>query len=100
MIMGSYWPKKPTSITFRFWSNRSIISRVVESFHNRTSRLEWFESRWNKQVYSAHHGLPREVFDAAVFEYLAKNIHPEEFMDVDPEATLKSSYDKFLAILL
>ena len=40
--------------------------------------------------------LPREVYDAAVFEYLAKTFYPEEFKDVDPEATLKEFYDKFL----
>ena len=50
----------------------------------------------DKKVYSTHHGLPREVYDVAVFEYLAKTFYPEEFADVDPEGTLKEFYDKFL----
>jgi len=96
MIMGSYWPKKPTSMRLRFEATEDSSQALLKAFT--TERQGWSELKAveNKQVYSAHHGLPREVFDAAVFEYLAKTFYPEEFKDVDPEATLKEFYDKFL----
>lgn len=96
MIMGSYWPKKPTSMRLGFEATEASSQELLKAFT--TERQGWsaLKAVENKQVYSAHHGLPREVFDAAVFEYLAKTFYPEEFEDVDPEATLKEFYDKFL----
>ena len=96
MIMGSYWPKKPTSMRLGFEATEASSQELLKAFT--TERQGWSDLKAveNKQVYSAHHGLPREVFDAAVFEYLAKTFYPEEFKDVDPEATLKEIYDKFL----
>lgn len=96
MIMGSYWPKKPSSMRLGFEATEASSQELLKAFT--TERQGWSELKAveNKQVYSAHHGLPREVFDAAVFEYLAKTFYPEEFEDVDPEATLKEFYDKFL----
>ena len=96
MIMGSYWPKKPTSMRLGFEATEDSSQALLKAFT--TERQGWSELKAveDKQVYSAHHGLPREVFDAAVFEYLAKTFYPEEFADVDPEATLKEFYDKFL----
>ena len=96
MIMGSYWPKKLTSMRLGFEATEASSQELLKAFT--TERQGWSELKAveNNQVYSAHHGLPREVFDAAVFEYLAKTFYPEEFADVDPEATLKEFYDKFL----
>lgn len=96
MIMGSYWPKKPTSMRLGFEATEASSQELLKAFT--IERQGWSELKAveNKQVYSAHHGPPREVFDAAVFEYLAKTFYPEEFADVDPEATLKEFYDKFL----
>ena len=96
MIMGSYWLKKPTSMRLGFEATEASSQELLKAFT--TERQGWSDLKAveNKQVYSAHHGLPREVFDAAVFEYLAKTFYPEEFKDVDPEATLKEFYDKFL----
>ena len=96
MIMGSYWPKKPTSMRLGFEATEASSQELLKAFT--IERQGWSELKAveNKQVYSAHHGLPREVFDAAVFEYLAKTFYPEEFADVNPEATLKEFYDKFL----
>lgn len=96
MIMGSYWPKKPTSMRLGFEANEQQSQALLKAFT--TERQGWSQLKAvkDKQVYSIHHGLPREVYDAAVFESLAKTFYPEEFTDVDPEATLKEFYDKFL----
>lgn len=96
MIMGSYWPKNPTSMRLGFEANEAQSQELLKAFT--TERQGWSDLKAvkNKDVYSIYHGLPREVYDAAVFEYLAKTFYPEEFKDVDPEATLKEFYDKFL----
>ena len=96
MIMGSYWPKKPTSMRLGFDTNEAKSQELLKAFT--TERQGWPELKavQSKNVFSTHHGLPREVYDVAVFEYLAKTFYPEEFKDVDPEGTLKEFYDKFL----
>ena len=96
MIMGSYWPKKPTSMRLGFEATEDSSQALLKAFT--TERQGWPELKavQSKNVFSTHHGLPREVYDVAVFEYLAKTFYPEEFKDVDPEGTLKEFYDKFL----
>lgn len=96
MIMGSYWPKKSTSMRLGFDTNEAKSQELLKAFT--TERQGWPELKavQSKNVFSTHHGLPREVYDVAVFEYLAKTFYPEEFKDVDPEGTLKEFYDKFL----
>lgn len=95
MIMGSYWPKKPTSMRLGFEADEAASQQLLKAF---TQREGWdkLKAVKNKQVYSAHHGLPREIYDCVVFEYLAKTYYPKEFADIDPEATLKEFYEKFL----
>ncbi|MEX5286320.1 ABC transporter substrate-binding protein [Selenomonas sputigena] len=95
MIMGSYWPKKATAMRLGFETSEENSQELLKAF---TQRDGWNQLKAvkNKQIYSAHHGLPREVYDCAVFEYLAKTYYPEEFADVDPEGTLKEFYEKFL----
>ena len=96
MIIGSYWPKKPTSMRLGFDTNEAKSQELLKAFT--TERQGWPELKavQSKNVFSTHHGLPREVYDVAVYEYLAKTFYPEEFKDVDPEGTLKEFYDKFL----
>ena len=96
MIMGSYWPKAPTSMRLGFEANEEQSQALLKAFTTQREGWSQLKDVKDKQVYSIHHGLPREVYDAAVFESLAKTFYPEEFTDVDPEATLKEFYDKFL----
>lgn len=96
MIMGSYWPKKPTSMRLGFEANEEQSQALLKAFTTERQGWDQLKAVKNKQVYAVNHALPREVFDAAVFEYLGKTFYPEEFKDVDPEATLKEFYDRFL----
>jgi len=95
MIMGSYWPKKASSMRLGFDTTEEHSQELLKAF---TQRDGWSQLKAvkDKKFYSAHHGLPREVYDCAVFEYLAKTYYPEEFADVDPEGTLKEFYERFL----
>ena len=50
----------------------------------------------NGEIYVVHHGLAREIYDVACYEFFAHLIWPEECGDMDATATLKEYYDKFL----
>ena len=96
MITGSYWPKKASSMRLGFDTDEARSQELLKAFTTERKGWDTLKAVTNKQVFSAHHGLPREVYDVAVFEYLAKTFYPEEFSDVDPANTLKEFYDKFL----
>lgn len=96
MITGSYWPKKASSMRLGFDTDEARSQELLKAFTTERKGWDTLKAVTNKKVFSAHHGLPREVYDVAVFEYLAKIFYPEEFSDVNPENTLKEFYDKFL----
>ena len=96
MITGSYWPKKASSMRLGFETDEAHSQELLKAFTTERKGWDTLKAVANKKVFSAHHGLPREVYDVAVFEYLAKTFYPEEFSDIDPENTLKEFYDKFL----
>lgn len=95
MITGSYWPEKSNSMRLGFDANEKDSQKLLKAF---TKRDGWsnLKAVKNKEVYSMHHAISREVYDCAVIEYLAKTFYPDEFKDTDPEATLKEFYEKFL----
>ena len=96
MITGSYWPKKASSMRLGFDTDEARSQELLKAFTTERKGWDTLKAVTNKKVFSAHHGLPREVYDVAVFEYLAKIFYPEEFSDVNSENTLKEFYDKFL----
>lgn len=96
LITGSYWPKKASSMRLGYDTDEAHSQELLKAFTTERKGWDTLKAVTNKKVFSAHHGLPREVYDVAVFEYLAKTFYPEEFSDVDPENTLKEFYTKFL----
>ena len=96
LITGSYWPKKASSMRLGYDTDEAHSQELLKAFTTERKGWDTLKAVTNKKVFSAHHGLPREVYDVAVFEYLAKTFYPEEFSDIDPENTLKEFYDKFL----
>ena len=70
---------------------RELISAYLE-------RPGWseLEAVKNGEVYALHHGLGREIYDCVCYEFLAKVCFPDEFADLDPEASLREYYETFL----
>ncbi len=95
IFTGSYWPSKPESIRMGFDSNEEDTRKLVEAYFNRAGWNE-LDAVKNGEIYVIHHGLGREMYDCACFEFFAKTCFPEEFSDLNPTATLKEYYSKFL----
>jgi len=95
VFAGSYWPKVADSIRLGFDSNEADTRKLVEGY---LARSGWSDLKAVKdgEIYVVHHGLAREVYDVACYEFFAKLLWPEEFKDVDATATLKEYYDTFL----
>lgn len=95
VFAGSYWPKVADSIRLGFDSNEADTRKLVEGY---LARPGWSDLKAVKEgeIYVVHHGLAREVYDVACYEFFAKLLWPEEFKDVDATETLKEYYEKFL----
>ena len=67
-----------------------------------TGRPGWSELQafQNGEVYAINHGLAREMYDCACFEFFAKVCFPEEFAELSPMGTLQEYYDRFMPYTL
>ena len=70
-------------------------------------RLQGFAQRsgWSSlpalqegRLHGIYHGATRSVLDAALLQYLAKAMYPSLFADIDPEATYRDFYRRYLPI--
>ena len=47
-----------------------------------------------------YHDLSRHIFDFAGTQFLAKQIYPELFEDINPEENLRDFFDKYMPVEL
>ena len=52
------------------------------------------------QLFAVEHGLSRSLYDYAAMYFLAKQIFPDRFTDIDPAAELRSYYETYLPVTL
>ena len=52
----------------------------------------------NSRMGALYHDLSRHIFDFAGAQFLAKEIHPELFGDLEPEKNLKEFFDRFMPV--
>lgn len=94
-LTGSYWPKTESSLRMGYESNETTLQKQLTEYTQRTGWSE-LNAVKDKKVFAIHHGLAREIYDFAAFEFIAKSLYPDEFKDIDPYADLQEYYEKFL----
>ena len=52
----------------------------------------------NKNVFAIEHGLCRTLYDFVAMQYIAKQLYPEVFKDLDPELAFKTYHEKYLPV--
>ena len=95
LFTGSIWEGAEGYARMGFAATKEDSTARIKNILSRDG-WENLNAVKNNRVYSVHHALGRELYDCASFEALAKFIWPDEFKDVDPEATLKEYYEKYL----
>lgn len=95
VFTGSYWPATPSSIRMGFEATEEKARELISAYLERPGWSE-LEAVKNGEVYALHHGLGREIYDCVCYEFLAKVCFPDEFADLDPEASLREYYETFL----
>jgi iron complex transport system substrate-binding protein len=99
IFSGSYWPKNPDSFGLGFLADEETAIGTLKPF---LSREGWdtMSAMKNNRVYGINHGMSREIFDFAAFQFIAKSLYPDLFADIDPEANLKKFYDIYMPVKL
>lgn len=96
IFAGLYAPQTPGSIRMGYDSTEEETRKLVDDYF--AIRDGWTElsAYKNNEVYIVQQVLSRDIFDCATIEALAQDIWSEEFANLDPTATLKEFFEKFL----
>ncbi|KRE17984.1 iron siderophore ABC transporter substrate-binding protein [Bosea sp. Root381] len=65
-----------------------------------TQRPGWADIKAVKagEISAIEHGLARTLYDFVAMQYIAKQLYPDAFADVDPVANFRAYHEKFLPI--
>ena len=95
VFTGSYWPEYPESVRMGLDADEETAKQLIAAYGERPGWDELSAFK-NGHVYGIYHGLAREMYDCAAYEFFAKICFPDEFSDLDPNKTLKEYFDEFL----
>ena len=99
IFTGTWGTAVPDAVKMGYGTELSETRRQMEAYGSRPgwSELQAFR---NQEIYAINHGLSREMYDCACFEFFAKICFPEQFQDISPEKTLQEYYERFMPYTL
>ena len=99
VFTGAWGSSVPDAIRLGYGADEEETRRSMESFFTRPgwSALSAYQ---NGEVYAINHGMAREMYDCACFEFFAKICFPEQFSELDPRETLNEYFTRFMTYSL
>ena len=96
-LAGSEWVNKPQSVQVGFGADPALTRERMKPY---VERAGWSELPAVKtgQVHAIYHGGARTLSDFVYAQYIAKQLYPEAFKDVDPAKNIADYYAKWLPI--
>jgi iron complex transport system substrate-binding protein len=97
MIGGANWNPTSNIMRFGYFITEEQSKKHLEEY---TKRPGWSDlsAIKNGRLYGFHFNYAKYPFDFAMIEYIAKQLWPEQFKDVDPEADLKQFFSEYMPI--
>jgi iron complex transport system substrate-binding protein len=97
IFAGSSWANRPNAVRTGFGSNPAMTRASLAPY---AARPGWngITAVQKGDVYAVEHGLGRSLYDLAAIQFFAKAIYPAQFADIDPEATLRGFYERWLPV--
>jgi iron complex transport system substrate-binding protein len=96
-LAGSSWTNRPKAVRLGYDMDEATTRRTLESYAQRPGWAGMNAVR-NGEIHAIEHGLGRSLMDFAATQYIAKRLHPEEFKDVDPIASLRAYHERWLPV--
>jgi ABC-type Fe3+-hydroxamate transport system substrate-binding protein len=96
-LAGSEWVNKPQSVQVGFGADPAVTRERMKPY---VERAGWSELPAVKtgQVHAIYHGGARTLSDFVYAQYIAKQLYPDAFKDVDPAKNIADYYAKWLPI--
>ena len=96
-LAGSEWLNKPQSVQVGFGADPKVTRERMAAY---LTRPGWSElpAVKNGGVHAIYHGGTRTLSDYVFAQYIAKQLYPEAFKDVDPAENFRRYYAEWLPI--
>lgn len=96
-LAGSEWVNRPQSVQVGFGADPALTRERMKPYVERAgwSKLPAVK---NGQVHAIYHGGARTLSDFVYAQYIAKQLYPDAFKDVDPAKNIADYYAKWLPI--
>ena len=99
VFTGAWGNAVPDAIRMGYGAEEKDTRERMEGFFTRPG-WEELKAYREGQVFAINHGMARELYDCACFEFFAKLCFPEEFRDADPQKTLETYFERFMPYTL
>ncbi len=96
-IAGSSWVNKPKAVKTGYEATAEVTRATLAPYAQRPAWVG-LNAVKNGQVHAIEHGLCRTLFDYVAMQYIAKQLYPDAFKDVDPVASFKAYHEKYLPV--
>jgi len=96
ILTGRNW-STPGSIRMGYTSTAADTKSTMDAY---VARPGWntINAVKNRNVYGIYHGYCFSIYNFVALEAFAKWFYPEEFKDIDPNATIREYHEKFMPI--
>lgn len=96
-IAGSSWVNQPNAVLTGYDAPVELTRARLAPYARRQGWPELAATRQG-QLHAIEHGLCRALFDYTAAYYLAKQIYPAQFTDIDPVDELRRYHEAFLPV--
>ena len=96
-LAGSGWLSRDKAVILGPGVDASLTHERMQPY---TDRPGWDQvaAIESGEVHGLYHGGARTLYDFAFFQYIAKQLHPEQFEDVDPQANLDAFFADYMPV--
>ncbi len=96
-IIGSSWVNRPKAVRTGFDADLATTRASLAPYAGRPG-WDGLRAIRSGQLFTIEHGLCRCLPDFAAMYYIARQIHPARFSDIDPIAELKAYHEAYLPV--
>ncbi len=98
-LAGSGWASRDKAVVMGPGVDTDLTHARMAPYRERTG---WSDLRAvaDGEVHGIYHGGARTLYDFVFLQYIAKQLHPEAFADVDPQANLTAFFDEYMPVSL
>lgn len=97
LLAGSDWAGREKAVLMGFGVGEDLTRARMQPY---TERPGWesLPAVQMGEVHAIYHGGARTLYDYTFLQYIAKQLHPEAFADVNPVANHRRFYETYLPI--